>query len=219
MAFVTIDPMRWSRREQFEYFKDYAHPYCNVTTDVDVTALVTWAERNGTSFTLAALHASLSAANEVEPFRYRFRGDDVIVHDRVHARLLVLRPDETLGFCRLDFRLPFDDFVGPAAAAVAEAERTVGFEPRSGEDDVLHYSVTPWMYLTSVTHPRNSNRGSVPKLVFGRYRTVEGRTRMPLSIEVHHALMDGWHMHGFVRLFQERLDDPAVAFTTGSPKG
>jgi chloramphenicol O-acetyltransferase type A len=48
----------------------------------------------------------------------------------------------------------------------------------------------------------------VPKIVFGRHREAGGRRWMPVSVEVHHALVDGLHVGRFFERFQALLDDP-----------
>src|SRR5687768_11088014 len=98
-----LDIETWSRRRHFEFFKNYDNPFFNICTNVDVTPLLglTRAMEN-ISFFIAYHFLSVKAANEVEPFRYRLRGDRVLVHDRVHAGTTVLLADENFTFAYFD---------------------------------------------------------------------------------------------------------------------
>jgi chloramphenicol O-acetyltransferase type A len=67
--------------------------------------------------------------------------------------------------------------------------------------------VIPWVAFTSFAHARrHGTEDSVPKIVFGKRHERGGRHRMPVSVEVHHALVDGLHVGRFFEGFQERLD-------------
>jgi chloramphenicol O-acetyltransferase type A len=48
----------------------------------------------------------------------------------------------------------------------------------------------------------------VPKLAFGRAEPAGEHLWMPMSVEVHHALMDGLHVGRFVQAFEAALRAP-----------
>lgn len=204
-----LDLERWERREHFRFFQVYDWPFFNLCADVDVTSLVRrTAEPDGPSFFLASLFLSLKAANELESFRLRIRGGRVVVHERIDGGSTVLREDGTFGFAYFDWRDDFGEFA-EAAGPVLEAARQAGgpLEPRDDRDDLIHYSVIPWVAFTSFAHARRRREeDSVPKVVFGRHHAVGDRRRLPVSVEVHHALMDGLHVGRFFERFQALLD-------------
>ena len=71
--------------------------------------------------------------------------------------------------------------------------------------DVIHYSALPWFSFTGLTHPRNYNDGdSIPKISFGRIFEQGGRMMLPLSILVHHGLIDGYHVGLYIKAFRQR---------------
>jgi chloramphenicol O-acetyltransferase type A len=41
---------------------------------------------------------------------------------------------------------------------------------------------------------------------------VSGKTLMPLSVQGHHAVVDGLHVGRFYDAFQKLLDQPALLF-------
>src|SRR5216684_2776419 len=52
-------------------------------------------------------------------------------------------------------------------------------------------TVLPWVSFTSFSHARNWGReDSVPRIAFGKFTKENDRTLLPISVEVHHALMD-----------------------------
>jgi chloramphenicol O-acetyltransferase type A len=204
----------WGRREQFRFFKDYQNPFFNICTRVDVTALLELTRGSeGVSFFVASHFLSIKAANEVEPFRYRLRGERVLVHERVHAGTTLLLADENFTFVYFDYTEDFGAFRARAAAAI-ESARAGGVElyERAGQDDLIYYSVIPWASFTSISHARSGGRQeSVPKIAFGKYGADGGRTLMPVSVEVHHALMDGLHVGRYYEKLEGYFSDPRAA--------
>ncbi len=208
-----LDTESWVRREQFRFFKDYDQPFFNVCVQMDVTEVLRLARsREGLPFLLVYHYLALRAANAVEPFRYRLRGDRVLVHDRIDMGTTILIDGERFAFCYFENDDNFPRFAEQANAAL-EALRASGgrMEPRDDRDDLVHCSVLPWLAFTSFSHARKRNPGdSVPKIVFGKYFEDGGRFRMPVSVEVHHALMDGLHVGRYVELLQGYFSRPGA---------
>ena len=208
-----LDLDRWVRREQYHFFKDYDQPFFNVCVQTDVTELLRLARsREGLPFFLLYHYLALRAANAVEPFRYRLRGDRVLVHDRIDMGTTILVDGERFAFCYFEHDDDFARFAERSTAAL-EALRAGGgrMDPADDRDDLVHCSVLPWLSFTSFAHARKRNpEDSVPKIVFGKYREEGSRFKMPVSVEVHHALMDGVHVGRYIELLQGYFDQPAA---------
>lgn len=204
-----LDLAAWKRREHYAFYRSYDNPYWNLCAPVDVTHLL---ERSRAakepSFFLASLWASLTAINETEELRYRIRGDEVVVHEVVHGGSTVLVPDGTFRFAYFDYDPDLASFAAAAAPVLERVRAEMGpLEARPERDDMIHYTVIPWVAFTSFSHARRwGTEDSVPKVVFGKHYRDDGRDRMPTSIEVHHALVDGLHVGRFFERFQHHLD-------------
>jgi chloramphenicol O-acetyltransferase type A len=208
-----LDIESWPRREHFRFFKGYDNPFFNVCVSLDVTGLLRLVRsRNDLAFFLTYHYLALKAANEVEPFRYRLRGDRVLVHDRIDAGTTILLEDERFAFCYFDWDDDFSRFAAKGKAAVESLRAGDSrLEPRDDRDDLIHCSVLPWISFTSFAHARRWDRqDSVPKIVFGKVSQDGERFRMPISVEVHHALMDGLHVGRYLERLESAFADPAA---------
>ncbi|MBK8262924.1 MAG: chloramphenicol acetyltransferase [Nannocystis sp.] len=212
-----LDITSWSRREHYWFFREFERPHFNLCAPVDVSGLRARCEAGlGPPFSIACLHAALGAVNEVEPLRTRIRGDEVVIHEVVHCGSTSLRGDETFGFVYFEYDPDLETFAAGAQAALAAASSERGLSARDEDDALCHFSVIPWVAFTSVSNARRQGSGddSVPKIIFGRFsRDSSGRWSMPVSLEVHHALVDGLHVGQFFAAMQARLD--AMAPTQG----
>ncbi|MEZ2444856.1 CatA-like O-acetyltransferase [Chitinophaga sp. RCC_12] len=202
-----LDLDTWARKEHFNFFRQFEEPFFGITTDIDCTAAFNNAKASGDSFFLSYLHKSLAAANEVTPFRYRIAGDEVWVYDQVHASPTINRPDGTFGFAYMNF---YEDAAAFEASSKAEIERvrqSTGLIPAVSGENVIHYSSLPWINFTAVSHARSfSFKDSCPKITFGKVKEAGDRKMMPVSVHVHHALMDGFHVAQFLEGFQRRME-------------
>ena len=211
MAPTYLDLAAWPRRDAFDYFRGFDKPYFNVCTRLDVARLkqaVADSRRGGLA--LAYHFIALNLANALEPFRYRLDGARVRIHPQVDGSTTVLRDDGSFGFADLAHHADFASFAAQGAAAI-EAARSgrPPFEPKPDDSARIHFTTLPWLHFTSFSHARNWGReDSVPKLAFGRIEADGARAWMPLSVEVHHALMDGLHVGQFVQGFEAALREP-----------
>ncbi len=209
-----LDLDRWPRRASFDYFRAFDKPYFNVCARLDVARLkaatATAAGSGGAGLSLACYFIAMLLANEMEPFRLRLDKGRVRVHEAVRGGTALLREDDSLGFAYFDHETHYGRFVAQAGAAIAAARSAQAvFDPRVDDAAVIHLTTLPWVHFSSFSHARNWGReDSVPKLAFGRADADGSRLWLPLSVEVHHALMDGLHVGRYFERFEAVLRDP-----------
>jgi len=206
-----LDLENWIRRDVFEFFLGFDKPYFNICTNLDVTNLLTMLSDRGakSSVSLAYHYFALRAANEIEPFRYRLQAGQVLVYDVIHGGTTVLLPSEIFTLAYFEYDASFEKFMAGAQRAMNEALSGDGAFRPNPRDDMIHFTTLPWVSFTSFSHARNWGReDSVPKIAFGKFKKVDGRTLLPFSVEVHHALMDGLHVGRYVTRLEEALHEP-----------
>lgn len=210
-AYRYLDLATWPRREAFDYFRSFDKPYFNVCVRVDAAPLKAAVKARGVgSFALAYHFIALRLANEIEAFRYRLHEGRVRILDEIAGGATVLRDDDSFGFAYLPHTTDWAQFAAAGSAAIAAAQqRQAGFEPRVGFDELVHFTTLPWLHFSSFSHARNWGReDSIPKISFGRADAEGGKLWLPVSVEVHHALMDGLHLGRYVQRLEAAMADP-----------
>jgi chloramphenicol O-acetyltransferase type A len=99
----------------------------------------------------------------------------------------------------------FADFYRTAQAATNQTFSPVD---EVEDDHWVFMSCLPWIQFTHVVQPTHRVTGSIPRLIWGRYYQQDGRWKLPLTVQVHHGLVDGWHMAQFLQRFEALLDAP-----------
>lgn len=207
-SFVTVNKDDWHRKSTYDYFKQFELPFFNITANIDVTALKSLCDKEGYSFFLASLFFAMQAANDIDGFKLRIRGEDIIKHDNIRVGSTIQYDDKSFGFCYFPYLETLEEFSANGEQLLKEALQTKSFSPKDGSDDLLHFSVIPWLHFNGFQHARRIGReDSIPKIVFGKYEKQGEKLQMPVNVEVHHALADGYHVGLFFESFQRYLKD------------
>jgi chloramphenicol O-acetyltransferase type A len=184
-------------------------PFFGATVEIDCTNAYETAKAIDTSFFIYYLHKTLLAVNTVESFRYRISEDKIFLHDTINGSATISREDGTFGFSLIEYNSDFAVFEKIALTEIERIKNTTGLFTRTFEEDnVIHFSAIPWLNFTSLSHARSySFPDSCPKISFGKMMVSEnGKRTMPMSVHVHHGLIDGFHMGQFVDYFQEIMN-------------
>jgi chloramphenicol O-acetyltransferase type A len=198
----------WERRAVFDFFKNFTEPYHGVCLRIDCTATYRYAKQHHLSIFLSLLHRSLVAAHQVENFRTRVVEGTVWRYEQINAGSAVGRANGTIGLGHYQFRERIDEFVREASIELDRVRQRDDIE-RYPEANLIRYSVLPWFDFTSISHARDfSHEDTAPRITFGKITEAAGCSTMPVSIHVHHALVDGLHLAQFVEKFQQSLDAP-----------
>ena len=207
---TLLDLKNWNRKEHFLFFKQMEEPFFGITTTIDCTKAYEKAKQLETSFFVYYLHKTSVATNTIEPFRYRIMEDKIYVYDTIDVSATIMREDKTFGFSLIQYSSEFDVFAKNAFEEIERIQNTSGLFTRTfPSDNLIHFSVIPWVNFTSLSHARSYTfPDSCPKISFGKMTVdPEGKRTIPLSIHVHHGLMDGYHVGQFVDCFQKLMNE------------
>lgn len=204
-----IDLENWPRRQHFEYFNAVDYPHFNLCANVNIGTLYAAVKKAKLSFFPVFIYVASRSANEIKEFRYRIRGDQVVEHAAVHPSVTIPVEDELFSFCPIPYSCDFAAFMAGAEAAIArfKADPTLKDEP--GRDDYLFMTTIPWVSFTGIMHPIHMHPvDSVPRIAWGKYFEEQDVLKMPVSVQLHHAVADGLHAGKYYMKLQHYLDHP-----------
>lgn len=204
-----IDIQSWPRRQHFELFNSFNHPHFNLCANVDLTSFYPFIKKNSISFTSALVYLITRAANDIPEFRQRIRAEKVVEHDIVNPSVTILVEGDLFGFCLIEYCEDFTAFAEVAARMIAQAKKHPTLTDEPGHDDLLFMTALPWVSFTSFMHPMQQHPAdSIPRFAWGKFFQDGNSIKMPLSVQGHHAVMDGFHMGKFYALMQGYLSEP-----------
>jgi chloramphenicol O-acetyltransferase type A len=183
-------------------------PFYGITTTIDCTQAYANAKALGVSFFSYYLHKTLSAVNAIENFRYRIIEDEVYIFDQIDASATVMREDKTFGFSYMAYAENPIDFAQIVQTEIERIQNTEGIFTREYPENLIHFSALPWINFTSLSHARSfSWPDSCPKISYGKLLDENGKKTMPISIHVHHGLVDGYHVGLFLDRLQQLMNE------------
>lgn len=203
----VIDQEKWDRVEQFRFFKKMDYPQYNICANLDVTRFLPSIKAMRLSFYGAMIFAAAQALNQIPAFRYRIRGEQVVLHERVHPSFTSLPPGaELFKIVTVELEDSLAKFAEKAKQQAAEQECFIS-PGGMARDDLIYISCIPWVSFTHISHPIDLTPGdSAPRISWGKYYKNGEKIWLPFSVQAHHALVDGFHIGQYINGLQSYLD-------------
>lgn len=198
------------RREHFEAFRTFDYPHFSLCANVDLTKFYRFIRQHDIPFNIATIYVIAKAANAIPEFRYRIRENTIIEHESVHPASTIMSKNDVFSFCKMEYSTEYSIFEKNAKEKIARVkERPRLFEENQDNDNLLFMTAIPWVSFTSFMHPLHLHPvDSVPRFAWGKYFRDGESMKMPLSVQGHHAVMDGLHMGRFYVEVQKYFDQP-----------
>ncbi|AZQ63667.1 hypothetical protein EI427_15975 [Flammeovirga pectinis] len=203
MKELTLD--KWKRKEQFHYFNSFENPNFSVTANICIDGLIQFKKEHTASLHLLYHYFMLKAMNEVEEFKIRIIDEKIYAFDTVYGGTTILKEDETFSFVYLDWFQDFEVFSKVGKAAIQKIIDGEPFEYKENDYPIIHCTTVPWIQFTSVQNPNRGKKldNGIPSVAFGKIFKQENKTMLPISVQAHHALLDGIHMGKFFTKMEE----------------
>lgn len=201
----TVDLNTWSRAEQFAFFRTFEKPHYAVTSRLDVTRLI--GRKSDVSAYRACLFAIGSGLHAVPELLMRFRGAQVVAHNTVALSMTVPTERGTFNYAYVPFVPDFAAFDAQAEDLIAAAARQTELAPNAADADAVAYlSCMPWLDYTGINNALPNADDCIPRVSWGKFVDEGTRWRMAMTLEVHHALVDGQHVGAYFEAVQAALD-------------
>ena len=205
---LEFDVENWNRKSQYKFFKTYEDPFFNITANLEVDKLYSYCKQQKLSFSLACIYVAIKCINEIPEFKLRIKNDKVYSFNTVGIGSTVLNEDYTFSFCDFPFKKSMVEFVNNGAQIIQKHKEGVIFNPQENELAIVHCSTLPWVSFTGFKHARKGdekNKG-IPKIIFGKVFSETNIKKIPFSVEVNHALMDGYHVSLLFKNMQQFIN-------------
>ncbi len=186
------------RQKHMAFFRSMESPHFQLTAQEDIRPLLHWAQGRNLPFSPLIVWVLSRAAHDIAEFRWRFRGEQIVEHEWVCPSFTVLTEASTVfSFCTVPFHPDAARFIQEAQRMIEKMQKAPSLEDEEGKDDYLFMSSIPWVSFTGLQHAMHHPGDSIPRIAWGKYYDSHGKTLLPLSVQAHHALIDGRHMGAY----------------------
>jgi len=203
----VIDIHTWKRKQHYEHFRTLKDPSFAVTFPVDVSIAYENAKARNVSFFGKYLHDCMKAINDVDELKLRIKDDQVVKFETINASATLMRSDKTFGFSYIEFDNELDPFLSRLISEKNRIETTGALFPLRNDLECVYCSAMPWVNFSGHKEPVSGDFDTIPKLAFSKIvKENNGKMIMNVSINVNHALVDGYHIGLFAEKFQHYLN-------------
>ncbi len=208
MTGKRINLATWPRADQFRFFRGYDRPHYATTVRLDVTKLMDARASSGVSPFRHAIWAVGKGLHAVPELCMRFKGDAVTQYRR-----LLLSP--TVPLENGDFRYTYiawnpdrTRFDGHAEEKIAEVREGAPLNANDGTiEDVAYLSCMPWLDYTSLDNALPGPDDCIPRITWGKIVEKAQGHEMAMTLQVHHALVDGRQVGAFFQATEAALGE------------
>ena len=196
--FHVIDLATWERSAHFDYYYHKIKCKYNLNANVDITHLVKEQKARGLRFFPVMLYVVMKAVNQNKEFRMSFDGEGRLGYweEVVPCYTLFHPEDKTFTDIWSEYSDDFDTFYRTVVADMEQYGGVTGVvKARPGQPaNFCPVSSLPWLSFTSFAQDTYTESPFLfPLIKFGKYFEQDGRTLIPVSVFVSHAVADGSH--------------------------
>ena len=209
MTFNKIDMQTWCRSESFShYFNDVPCTY-SMTVNLDATNFVNELKRTKTNFFPAFLYGISHIVNRYKEFRMDMDEEKNLgFYSSSNPCYTVFNSEtETITNILTEYNANFNIFMQNYKNDMLQYKNQRTKSKISSSKNFFNVSCIPWTSFTGFNLNLQQGYEYFPPIfTIGKYFSENDKISLPLAIQVHHAVCDGFHISRFVNDLQDWLD-------------
>ena len=208
MNYTIIDLNNWKRGQLFNHFVNELRIVMSMTVDIDITKLKNYTQRNGVKFYHAMLWIVSKVINSHDEFKYSWNENgDLIRWDYISPSYVDFHEeDETFIKIVTEYSDDLTVFCHRIAADIDSHKNTQGIADDQ-PPNFFDVSCLPWVKYTNYDiHVFDEGKCLSPVVNWGKYEEENNKLMMPLTMNIHHAVADGFHLSRFFNEVQELIN-------------
>jgi len=212
MKFNIINRDNWYRKEYFEHFLQQQTTF-SITNEINITILIKNLKKKNYKLYPAFIFMVTKIVNSHREFRTSFNSEGnlgywteicpsyTIFDKRMHTFSGIWAPNLA----------NFSEFYSQYEKDVEKYNGTGSLFPKTPiPDNNIPISMIPWSSFTAFNlNINNSGDFLLPIITGGKYSQVNDELFLPVSLQIHHAVCDGYHASVFMNDLQRLVDESA----------
>ncbi len=209
MKFQPINLDEWSRGKLFKTYIDNMRIVMCLTADIEVSPVLDFVHRNNLKFYPTMIWIVSKVINKREEFRHGWQDGKVGTYDFVSPYYAhFCAEDEKFAKLVTEYSDDLWDFHSRFLEDRKRFENLRGFDLNNIPPNTFDVSCLPWIkYKSFDMHVFDEGKYLAPVVTWGKYEKEDDKITMPLTMQIHHAVADGFHICRFFKDVQEIIND------------
>lgn len=207
MNFTVINKENWNRKEYFEHYFSQIPCTYSMTNKLDITKI----KKENKKIYPTILYLISKVVNNHSEFRTSFNmnGELGVFDEMIPCYTIFHKDTETFSNIWTEYSDNYETFCKLYEKDINEfgSIKKMNAKPNI-PDNSFPVSMIPWTTFDGFN--LNLQKGYnylIPIFTIGKYYEENGRYMMPLAIQVHHAVCDGFHICRFINELQELIKE------------
>ncbi|MFQ0833174.1 type A chloramphenicol O-acetyltransferase [Citrobacter gillenii] len=208
--YTPVDLSCWARKEHFEVFQTFAQSTFNQTVLLDITALLKHIKEVGWKFYPTIIFLLSKVVNRHTEFRMAIKDNELVIWNEVHPSYTIFHNEtETFSSLWSHYDGNIHHFQHVYAEDMARYGNNLSYWPKGESlENIFFVSAIPWVSFTSFNiNVANMQNFFSPMFTIGKYYNQDGKVMLPLAVQVHHSVCDGFHVARLINELQEISDN------------
>ncbi len=212
--FKPIDKSTWARTPFFDHYIEENRCTYSITCNIEITELLAEIKQKNIRLYPAMMYIVTTVANRFDEFKVRFDDKGVVgIWDTLDPSYTVFNEQtETFSAIYTKYDKDFNVFNNNYLEDTKKyANSTVLFPKTPMPQNTFDVYITPWTTFSALNlNFYNDGLDLKPTITMGKFFLQDNTTFIPISMTVHHAVCDGFHVSRFFdkvqRMCHNRVD-------------
>lgn len=207
MNYKIIDLNSWTRGILFNYYIEKMRIVMSLTVDIDVKPLYEFTKKNGLKFYPSMIWVVSKVVNAHDEFKYSWDSSGNLIKWDVIFPSYVDFHKEDEKFTK-QVTVFSDDLFKFHAEFLRDCEKYKNIRAivKNQPPNFFDVSCLPWVrYKHFDVHVFDEGKFLAPVITWGKYNLENNKLVMPLTMNIHHAVADGFHLSRFFNEVQELI--------------
>lgn len=206
--YELIDMQELDRADYFYYFMSVG-TNIEFTAKIDVTKVIERCKNKQLNFQAVMLYQLYKVVNTIENFKYDILEDKLIKWNKIVPTFSSMNKNSKLFFTLYaDMQESCVDYNDRYQKVVDKYADSATIVPQGNlPENCFNVSCIPWLHFDHFSSNSKIIENRIIKMItIGKYKQIEGRFVLPLTIQISHAIADGYHVALFFEKLQEELN-------------
>jgi len=201
MGYTEINIDTWKRKQHYVHFTKEVNCTCCLTANIEISDFVQAVKNEKIQFYAAFLYCICKVVNAHDEFKmsYLWEENKLVLLDEVVPSHIVFHED-TETFTRIwsKWDAGFKTFYRNCITDLKEGQKLSGYSVADIPFNSFDISCIPWISYSAMSlHIPENWIYLAPIITWGKYILAEGKILIPITMQIHHAVADGFHIARF----------------------
>lgn len=211
MGFNLIDMEKFKHASRYKYFFNDCRCNFSMTANIDITKFLSTIKKNNLKFYPCYIYIVSKIVNKYDEYKMAVDAENKLgVWDELNPCYPNFHEDdETISMLWTDYKNNFDEFYNDFIKESEVYKNKRGYFVKGvAPKNIFQVSCIPWIKFTSMNFQLfYGGTYLFPIITCGKYFEQGGKILLPVSVQLHHAVCDGYHMCRFFNELQKEADE------------